>query len=97
MIRQPDFLTAELFERFKTETLKKKPELNIDKAMFEDIYEGICMQMMHKGSYDDEPKSFKNYAGILRGQWICKVGFNTQRNIYKRPEKKQKKHKEKQY
>lgn len=59
MIRQPDFLTDKLFERFKAEALKKKPELDIDKAMFEDIHEGLCVQMMHNGSYDDEPKSFK--------------------------------------
>lgn len=58
MIRQPDFMTAELFERFLTETKKKKPNPFLDKAEFATISEGLCCQMMHFGSYDDEPASF---------------------------------------
>jgi len=59
MIRQPDFLTDELFENFKAAVKSKKPGLNTDKAKFEIIKEGLCVQMMHTGSYDDEPKSFE--------------------------------------
>lgn len=59
MIRQPDFLTPELFERFLTETKKKKPNAYLDKMEFSAISEGLCCQMLHVGSYDDEPASFK--------------------------------------
>ncbi|NMC56460.1 MAG: hypothetical protein GYA50_04490 [Eubacteriaceae bacterium] len=59
MIRQPDFLTTELFEKFKSGVKAKKPNLNIDKARLEIIEEGLCAQMMHIGSYDSEPESFK--------------------------------------
>ncbi|MBP2642570.1 MAG: hypothetical protein H6Q67_457 [Firmicutes bacterium] len=59
MIRQPEFLTAELFERFLTETKKKKPNLYLDKIKFGTISEGLCCQMLHIGSYDDEPTSFE--------------------------------------
>lgn len=59
MIRQPDFLSAELFERFITETKKKKPNDYLDKIRFATITEGICCQMLHLGSYDDEPISFE--------------------------------------
>lgn len=59
MIRQPDFLTDELFERFKSETQKKKPNKYIDSLKFEAIEEGLCCQMLHIGSYDDEPASFE--------------------------------------
>ncbi len=60
MIRQPDFLTNELFERFITETKKKKPNAYLDKIKYDTINEGLCCQMLHLGSYDDEPASFKS-------------------------------------
>lgn len=65
MIRQPDFLTDELFNFFLEETKKKKPNSCLERAKFETIDEGTCCQMLHIGSYDNEPKSFelmKNYC-----------------------------------
>ena len=58
MIRQPDFLTAELAARFITEVKKKKPNDFLDQIRLEDYDEGTCCQMLHLGSYDDEPASF---------------------------------------
>lgn len=59
MIRQPDFLTPTLFERFVAEVKKKKPNPNLEQVKLETISEGLCCQMMHLGSYDDEPASFE--------------------------------------
>ena len=59
MIRQPDFLTNELFKRFIAETKKKKPNVYLDKIKYDTIAEGLCCQMLHLGSYDDEPASFE--------------------------------------
>lgn len=59
MIRQPDFLTKDLFERFLNETKKKKPNKYLDNLSYEEIEEGLCCQMLHVGSYDNEPKTFK--------------------------------------
>jgi hypothetical protein len=59
MIRQPDFLTRELFERFLATTKEKKPNPFLDRAVFETIEEGLCCQMLHIGCYDDEPESFR--------------------------------------
>ncbi|MCY6354802.1 GyrI-like domain-containing protein [Clostridium sp. ZS2-4] len=36
----------------------KKPNLCLDKVKFEIIEEGLCVQAMHLGSYDDEPQTF---------------------------------------
>ena len=58
MIRQPDFLTAELAARFITKVKKKKPNDFLDQIRLEDYDEGTCCQMLHLGSYDDEPASF---------------------------------------
>ena len=59
MIRQPDFLTTDLFERFLLQVKKKKPNPYLDKIQLVAMEEGLCCQMLHVGSYDDEPGSFK--------------------------------------
>lgn len=59
MIRQPDFLDNELFQRFLEETKRKKPNPYLDKLYFKTIDEGLCCQLLHLGSYDDEPASFE--------------------------------------
>lgn len=81
MIRQPDFLTEELFARFVRETAKKKPNPYLEKMRFAPIAEGLCCQMLHTGSYDDEPASF------LRMQQYCadqgyQRSARTHREIY---------------
>ncbi len=55
MIRQPDFVTAEVFEWAAELTQKKKPELDCSKARFEAFFEGLCVQAMHTGPFADEP------------------------------------------
>ena len=59
MIRQPDFLTDELFERFIKVAKKKKQNPEIDRITYETFNDGLCCQMMHMGSYDEEPASFE--------------------------------------
>ncbi len=55
LIRQPEFVTAEVFENAKSTLAKKKPDIDVSKAQLETITEGLCVQVMHIGSYDDEP------------------------------------------
>lgn len=58
MIRQPEFLTDELFERFLSQTKKKNNPL-LDVVNFEYITDGLSCHMMHIGPYDDEAKTFE--------------------------------------
>ena len=55
MIRQPEFVTAEVFELTKSILLKKKPDLDLSLARLDKFTEGLCVQVMHIGAYDDEP------------------------------------------
>lgn len=55
LIRQPEFVTPEVFEWAKTALSKKKPELDLGNVRLEKYTEGLCAQIMHIGSYDDEP------------------------------------------
>lgn len=57
MIRQPEFVTREVFEQALREVSKKKPKLDTSKARFEIFEEGLCVQSMHLGPYDEEPKT----------------------------------------
>jgi len=59
MIRQPDFITDEVFNKFKDIVYKKKKDEAIQKVIFEVIDEGLSCQMLHIGSYDSEPESFR--------------------------------------
>ena len=65
MIRQPEFVTETVFENAKTVLQKKKPHLDLSKARLMKFTEGLCVQIMHIGSYDNEPESIsmmKQYA-----------------------------------
>lgn len=57
MIRQPEFVTEEVFGWAKDILAKKKPQLDLSKARFMTFTEGLCVQIMHKGPYDSEPES----------------------------------------
>jgi hypothetical protein len=59
MLRQPDFVTPEIFEAAKTGLQKKKPRLNLPRARLEVFTEGLCAQAMHIGPYDDESKTIE--------------------------------------
>ncbi len=58
MIRQPDFVTKEFAQDILERTRKKKPHDLLVEVIFGDIEEGECVQMLHLGSFDDEPESF---------------------------------------
>lgn len=58
MIRQPEFVTEDFAQRIIEKTKNKKPHKLLDQIEFKTIAEGKCVQMLHIGSYDDEPKSF---------------------------------------
>ena len=54
VIRLPDFVKEEDFDWAVTEATKKK-KTDFSKVEFFTYDEGLCVQCMHIGSYDDEP------------------------------------------
>lgn len=58
MIRQPDFVTEALMNEAKTSVQKKISAELLQGISLEEINEGLCVQCMHIGSYDDEPETF---------------------------------------
>lgn len=56
VIRLPDFITREDFE-WAVQTATKKKKIDCSKVEFLTIREGLSVQIMHIGPYDDEPQS----------------------------------------
>lgn len=56
VIRLPDFVTEEDFKWAVDEASRKK-KLDCSAAEFFTVEEGLCVQIMHIGAYDDEPRS----------------------------------------
>ena len=54
VIRLPDFITKENLE-WAIETATKKKGFDCSSAEFLPVDEGLCVQIMHVGPYDDEP------------------------------------------
>jgi len=54
VIRVPDFVTEEEFNWAVEEATRKKKQ-DFSKVEFLTVREGLCVQCMHLGSYDDEP------------------------------------------
>jgi hypothetical protein len=71
MIRQPDFVTPEVFESIKAVVAKKKAGLDVSAARLQKFPEGLCAQILHVGSYDDEPRS----TAVLE-QFIAASGYS---------------------
>jgi hypothetical protein len=81
MIRQPDFVSKEVAHEVIEKTKKKKDILSLNKVHFEMIEDGLCVQMMHIGSYDDEPKSFALMDQFCKDNDLERTS-HTHREIY---------------
>ena len=58
LIRLPEFVDASVFE-WACEEVSKKKKIDTTKAKLLKINEGLCVQCLHLGSYDNEPKTLK--------------------------------------
>lgn len=78
MIRQPDFVD-EAYAKFIVEEVKKnKPHALLNDIKFEEIEESKVVQMLHVGTYDDEPESFK-----IMEEFVKDKGFERAEKIHK--------------
>lgn len=65
MIRQPDFISKEMFVAALEQVKAKKPSPLFDEIYFDAMQNGMYIEVLHIGSFDTEPYSFekmKQYA-----------------------------------
>lgn len=67
VIRLPDFVTREEFDWALEEATRKKKQ-DFSKVEFLTYDEGLCVQCMHIGSYDDEPETVDKMHAFMREQ-----------------------------
>ena len=67
VIRLPDFVTKDDFLWAVSEATKKK-KLDFSKVEYLTIDEGLCVQCMHIGSYDDEPATVEKMHRFVENQ-----------------------------
>lgn len=69
LIRLPDFVTETEFDWAVQEATEKK-KADFSKVKYLTYDEGVCVQCMHVGSYDDEPKTV-----ALMHEYMQKNGY----------------------
>ncbi|MDD4547891.1 MAG: GyrI-like domain-containing protein [Bacilli bacterium] len=65
MIKQPDFVTNEVFEKALEIADKKKPLYLLNEVYLDEIGDGLSVQMLHIGSYDNESESFNEMKEFI--------------------------------
>lgn len=74
VIRLPDFVSQKDFD-WALATASKKKKLDCSSAEFMSIEEGMCVQMMHLGAFDDEPKTV-----AIMDEYIKQNGYTNDMN-----------------
>lgn len=67
VIRLPDFVTRSDFQ-WAVETASRKKGMDLSKAEFLTLEEGLCVQIMHIGPFDDETRSVALMDDYLQAQ-----------------------------
>ena len=74
VIRLPDFVSQKDLD-WALATASKKKKLDCSSAEFISIGEGLCVQMMHLGSFDDEPVTV-----AIMDEYIKQNGYTNDMN-----------------
>ena len=70
VIRLPNFVTRQDFD-WAVETATKKKKLDCSFAEFLTVEEGLCVQIMHIGPFDDEPATVALMDAYLEQNGYC--------------------------
>lgn len=71
MIMVPDWLGKNEFKGAVSTVHAKKPDIRVDRLRLETLSEGLCVQIMHIGSYDDETPTLVK----LHDEWLPENGL----------------------
>ena len=78
LIRLPEFVTEEAFHWAIREAAEKKKQ-DFSRVEFFSWEEGLCVQCMHRGPYDDEPATVRDRLAAYHEQTEPLVEFYRQR------------------
>ena len=81
MVRQPDFVTQDIAQRAFETVRKKKTHRMLENAYFHVMQDGLSVQLLHTGDYDQEPASFEKMDKFLTENSLVRK-YNSHREIY---------------
>lgn len=81
MIRQPDFITAEMVYAALEKVKTKKPNQLYENIIFDAIHDGKCVEILHIGPYDNEPSSFEQMNRFAEENGLRRIS-DCHREIY---------------
>ncbi|KYC45894.1 MAG: Bacterial transcription activator, effector binding domain [Candidatus Methanofastidiosum methylothiophilum] len=76
MIMQPEFINKEMAKSAIESTKKKKDNEMIEKIKFEQFKEGLSVQTMHVGSYDQEKETIERLKKYIKENGLIKNGLH---------------------
>jgi hypothetical protein len=71
LIRTPDFVEREELERAAATLIAKGKAPQADKVRMETLSEGLCVQMLHVGPYDEEPRALERMQAFAGQQGLA--------------------------
>jgi len=80
LIRQPDFVTEDIFLWAKEKLSRKKPGLDLRKARFLRWEEGLCAQVLHIGPYDAETETIDKLSEFIEKEGYTADFSDTRRH-----------------
>lgn len=72
MIRMPDFVTAEVVQTAKNLVFEKKKQ-DVSGVRFMAMADGLCLQTIHQGTYDNEGKTFAKMEAFAKQNGLTPV------------------------
>lgn len=81
MIKQPDFVTDEVVKKAFEIVNRKKSNPLLKEVYYDEIEDGLSVQMLHIGSYDNESVSFNKMKEYIKGSNL-KIKTLVHREIY---------------
>ena len=81
MIRQPDFVTEDLVKEALEVVKRKKPNPLYKEIQYRTMENGLCVEILHVGPYDNEPVSFEKMDQFADAQGLRRLE-NSHREIY---------------
>lgn len=81
MIRQPEFVTEAIARMTVIKLISTKPHPLIKEVKFGTMEDGMCVQLMHTGSYNNEKHSFEKMNAFIEGNALKRKN-SLHREIY---------------
>lgn len=67
----PDWISGDMYAEVYQSVMRKKPLALLDRVRKLDYQEGLCVQILHIGSYDDEAATLAH----LYDEWLPAHGY----------------------